>query len=140
MNAVSRKFDVDARFEDGARTADAGLLEHLRHVARTSRCKGYVDMFGACATLSGNRAVAAKAAAEVLMRCLSQALGRRPRLYREGEPETTFDEKWLLALARSLKACDNDSATFLLNSRVPKHARRNLVFLLGSVVDNFSQV
>ncbi|MFO7758402.1 MAG: hypothetical protein R6V26_07975 [Roseovarius sp.] len=116
------------------------LLDHLRHVARDVRCKEYVDMFGACAALSGNAGVAARAASEVLMRCLDQALGRRPILYREGEAETSFDEAWLLALARSLRQGDASSATFLLRSRVPAHARRHLVFLLRTVVDNHTQV
>jgi hypothetical protein len=116
------------------------LLDHLRHVARASRCKGYIDLFGACATLSGNHAVATQAASEILVRCLSQALGRRPVLYRVGEQETSFDEKWLIALARSLNSGDDTSATFLLHSRVPDHARRNLVFLLRRVANDFSEV
>lgn len=120
-------------------TLETSLLEHLRDVARTNRCKGYIDLFGACASLSGNRDVALHAASEVLMRCLSQALGRRPVLYRVGESETSFDEKWLISLARSLKAGDESSAAFLLHSRVPKHACRNLVFLLRNVVDGFCQ-
>ena len=97
-------------------------------------------MFGACAALSGNRQVAAQAASDVLMRCLAQALGRRPILYREGEPETSFDEAWLMTLARSLRQGDTSSATFLLHSRVPAHARRHLVFLLRMVVDKYAQV
>lgn len=116
------------------------LLDHVRDIARTNRCKGYIDLFGACASLSGNRDVARQAASEVLVRCLSQALGRRPVFYRVGEPETSFDEKWLMSLASSLKAGDESSAAFLLHSRVPKHARRNLVFLLRNVVDGFSQI
>lgn len=116
------------------------LLEHLRHVARINRCKSHIDLFGACAALSGNRQVAAQAASEILIRCLSQALGRRPILYREGERETSFDENWLIALARSLRQDDTASATFLLHSRVPRHARRNLTFLLRSVTDNFARI
>ncbi|WP_089885256.1 hypothetical protein [Citreimonas salinaria] len=116
------------------------VLDHLRRTARSSRCKSYVDLFGACASMSGNRQVAAQAASDVLMRCLSQALGRRPVLYREGEREMSFDEAWLMALVRSLQADDVASATFLLHSRVPKHARRNLVFLLQRVAEDFDQV
>ena len=116
------------------------LLDHLRQVARHVRCKGHVDMYCACAALSGNREVAAQASSEVLMRCLSQALGRRPVLLRAGEPVTSFDEAWLMALARSLRDGDTSSATFLLHSRVPAHARRHLVFLLRNVVDNFGAV
>ena len=115
------------------------LLDHLRHAARDVRCKSYVDLFGACAALSGNHKVASSAAADVLMRCLSQALGRRPVLYRRGESEMSFDEKWLVALADALRNQDQASATFLLHSRVPIHARRNVVFLLNNVVDGFYQ-
>jgi len=116
------------------------LLEHLRHVARDVRCNGHVDMFCACAALSGDRQIAAQAASDVLMRSLSQVLGRRPILFRAGEPERSFDEAWLLALARSLHDGDTSSATFLLHSRVPAHARRHLVFLLRAVLDNHAQV
>ena len=116
------------------------LLDHLRRVASAARCKSYVDLFGACAALSSNRDVAAQAASEVLVRCLSQALGRRPVLYREGETAMSFDEAWLMALARSLDGEDTQSATFLLHSRVPAHARRNFVFLLRTVLDNFYQI
>jgi hypothetical protein len=125
---------------DGSDAASEGLIDHLRDVARTNRCKAYIELFGACAALSANRNIARHAAAEVLVRCLSQALQRRPAFFRVGEQETSFDEKWLLALARSLKNGDEASATFLLNSRVPKHAHRNLVFLLRNVTDSFTQV
>ena len=130
---------------DGAPAPQSGfserpLLDHLRTVARINRCKGYIDLFGACAALSGNRDIALHAASEVLVRCLSQALGRRPVLYRVGEPETSFDEKWLIALARSLNTADESSFVFLLHSRVPKHARRNLVFLLHNVMDGFHSI
>jgi hypothetical protein len=116
------------------------LLDHLRHMARAARCKGYVDMLGACAALSGDDRIAAQAASEVLMRCLAQALGKRPILLREGEPETSFDEAWLMTLARSLRQRDDPSTAFLLRSRVPVHARRHLVVLLRMVVDRYSHV
>lgn len=116
------------------------LLDHLRHVAGAARCKGHVDMVGACAALSRDDRIAAQAAADVLMRCLAQALGRRPILLREGEPETSFDEAWLMTLARSLRQGDNASAAFLLRSRVPAHARRHLAFLLRTVVDTYVRV
>lgn len=137
--AVCRVYFESAPKKDDA-VEQHPLLDHVRGVARTNRCKGYIDLFGACASLSGNRDVARQAASEVLVRCLSQALGRRPILYRVGEPETSFDEKWLMSLARSLKAGDESSAAFLLHSRVPKHVRRNLVFLLRNVVDGSPQI
>lgn len=140
MTAALRQVSDQHIFGTTNDADQSSLLDHLRNVARTNRCKGYIDMFGACATLSANRNVAAQAASEVLVRCLSQALGRRPVLYRVGERETSFDEKWLIALARSLKNGDDVSATFLLHSRVPKHARRNLVFLLRNVSDKFCRI
>jgi hypothetical protein len=140
MTAALRKTSSEQGLGFGVHPDQSALLKHLRHVARASRCKGYIDLFGACAALSGNRDIAASAASEVLMRCLSQALGRRPLLYREGERETSFDENWLMALARSLQSDDTASATFLLNSRVPIHARRKLVFLLRNVVMQFPPV
>lgn len=140
MTAALRHVSDETVLGPGGSVAGQSLLEHLRHVGRANRCKSYVDLFGACAALSANRDVAAQAASDVLMRCLSQALGHRPVFYRETERETSFDEKWLIALARSLKSGDETSATFLLHSRVPKHARRTLVFLLRSVVDRFSTI
>lgn len=140
MTAAQRKISFQDRLEPARDAPPLSLLEHLRHAARTSRCKTYVDLFGACAALSGNRQVAAQAASEVLMRCLHQALGRRPVLYRMGERATSFDEDWLMALARSLQTDDTASATFLLHSRVPRHARRNLAFLLQTVVNAQDQV
>ena len=116
------------------------LLDQLRHVARASRCKCHVDMFGACAALSNTGDSEAHAASDLLVRCLAQALGRRPILYREGEAEMSFDEAWLMTLARCLREGDTASVAFLLRSRVPVHARRNLVFLLRMVVDENTPV
>jgi len=138
-SAVPRETTGDAVAPDVDARPDP-LLDHLRQVARDARCKRHVDMVCACAALSGNGEVAAQAAAEVLMRCLSQALGRRPVLFRAGERVTSFDEAWLMALARSLRDSDTASARFLLHSRVPAHMRRHLVFLLRTVVDNFGAV
>lgn len=140
MTSAMRKPAQRTTLDSGPGPGADTLLEHLRHVARDARCKSYVDLFGACAALSVNSRVAAQAASDVLMRCLSQALGRRPLLYRTGEAETSFDEDWLLALARSLKNGDSASAAFLLHSRVPKHAHRNIVFLLRNVADNFARI
>lgn len=137
--AIRKELDHPGLFPREDRRANL-LLNHLRHVWRSTRSKSYVDLFGTCAALSGNRHVAAEASSEALMRCLSQALGRRPVLFREGEQETSFDEAWLIALARRLKDGDTSSVTFLLHSRVPKHAHRNLVFLLRNIVDNFDQI
>ena len=140
MTSALRLPHYDGLHDNRTETGHTPLLDHLRHAARDARCKSYVDLFGACASLSVNRDSAKQAASDVLMRCLSQALGRRPILFRAGEPEISFDEDWLLALARSIRREDTASCTFLLHSRVPKHAHRNLVFLLGNVADNFPQI
>ncbi|WP_306151307.1 hypothetical protein [Roseovarius sp. MMSF_3281] len=140
MTAALRQVSDEYSFGTTEAVDSDCFLEHLRQVSRVNRCKSYIDMFGACAALSGNNHVATQAASEVLVRCLSQALGRRPVLLRRGERETSFDEDWLIAVARSLKTGDDASTTFLLNSRVPKHARRNLIFLLRHLVDNFSRI
>ena len=140
MTAAVCRVSLEGAPDTYVSPSETSLLEHLRDVSRTNRCKGYIDLFGACASLSGNRDVALHAASEVLVRCLSQALGRRPVLYRVGESEMSFDEKWLMSLARSLKVGDESSAAFLLHSRVPKHARRNLAFLVRNVVDGFCRI
>ena len=140
MTAAQRQTST-SRFEV-PRDDDANgrFLDHLRQSARAARCKSYVDLFGACALLSRDPRIASLAATDFLMRGLSQALGQRPVLFRPGETETSFDEDWLLALARSLKTDDVASATFLLHSRVPKHVRRTLVSLLRNVVDTFDRI
>ncbi len=140
MTAIASRVSIDRVSPPQPVLSEHSLIEHLRDVARTNRCKAYIDLFGACAALSGNRDIALHAASEVLVRCLSQALGHRPVLYRVGEMALSFDEKWLVALARSLKTGDEASATFLLHSRVPKHAHRNLVFLLRRVAERFPRI
>jgi hypothetical protein len=140
MTAIASQVSVDHMALPQPAPSEHSLIEHLRDVARINRCKAYIDLFGACASLSGNRDIALHAASEVLVRCLAQALGHRPVLYRVGEMALSFDEKWLVALARSLKTGDEASATFLLHSRVPKHAHRNLVFLLHRVAERFSRI
>ncbi|QFT60393.1 hypothetical protein FIU94_16305 [Sulfitobacter sp. THAF37] len=140
MSAIRHRISHDDRFDPADVTDRPAALTLLRRIARDSRCKSYVDLFGACAALSGNRQVAAQAACEVLILGLQQALGRRPVFYREDEHETSFDENWLLALARSLRTDDTASVTFLLHSRVHRSARRNLIFLLNSVFASTEQV
>ncbi len=140
MTAAQRDISKLQTSDPGIRADIEPFLDHLRLTASAARCKSYVDLFGACASLSRERHVAFQAASDLLMRCLSQALGQRPVWFRPGEAETSFDEDWLLALARALKREDLSSATFLLHSRVPIHARRTLIALLRNVVDNFDRI
>jgi len=116
------------------------FLNHLRLVALECRSKARSDLFEACALLSISKDDARKAHAEALMRCLDQALGKRPVLFRPGVDEISFDEAWLIQLATALNAQDHDSASFLLNSRIARHNRRQIRFLVGQVSERFSQV
>lgn len=126
--ALERRSAVDQQF-----------LTLIRQVARRCRVEPRTDLFHACALLSGNKGIARMAYAEVLMRCLGQALGRQPIFYRPGEVELSFDEAWLLRLRESLLREDEASATFLLKSRVVAHARRNCIFLLRGMSECFRQ-
>ncbi|QQA43804.1 hypothetical protein [Pelagovum pacificum] len=116
------------------------FLAHLRLAALACRAAPRTDLFEACATLAISRERAPEAHARVLMRTLAQALPHRPRLHRPGTEETSFDEQWLVALFRAIRAEDDDSFEFLLRSRVPVHVRRNIAFLVRSAagaVDKF---
>ncbi|MEM8579992.1 MAG: hypothetical protein AAGF50_02190 [Pseudomonadota bacterium] len=114
------------------------FLNLLRLVGRDCRAKARADLFQACATLSVDSSAAKMAHAEVLMRCLSQALEKTPIFYRPGEQSLSFDEAWLLQLASAIARGDTDSRTFLLHSRIVPHARRNCAFLVSAIVDQFS--
>ncbi|GGG77917.1 hypothetical protein GCM10011415_28570 [Salipiger pallidus] len=119
---------------------DRSLLEHLRVVALGCRVAARTDMFHACAVLAVDKPKAQAAHAQVLMRTLSQALGTRPRMLRPGVAELSFDERWLLALLRAVRMDDIDSLVFLMRSRVPHHAQRNLTFLIRMVSERFSRI
>jgi hypothetical protein len=109
-------------------------------VGMQCRASRRTDLFEACATLSGDRSIARAAHADVLMRTLTQALQRPAVFHRPGVAETSFDEAWLIRLARALSQRDEGSAAFLLRSRVVPHARRNLAFLVAAVSDEFALV
>lgn len=114
------------------------LLNHLRLMSLQCRTAARTDLFKACAVLSCAPGVARNAHAEVLMKCLSQTLGKVPVLYRPGVDEVSFDEAWLLRAATSAARGDWDSFRFLLTSRVPRHAQRQLGFLIIRVSERFS--
>ena len=70
---------------------DREVLNRLRWVARRCRSAARVDLFEACAILSTDRDVADTAHAEVLMKSLSQVLGKAPVFYRPGVGEVSFE-------------------------------------------------
>lgn len=123
------------RLTDGERH----FINMLRFVGRDCRAMARTDLFSACAVLSSDRTVARTAHAEVLMRCLGQALGKMPVLYRPGETDLSFDEAWLMQSAKAVRHDDTPSLSFLLRSRVAPQSRRNLAFLLRAITDEFTQ-
>lgn len=118
---------------------DREMLNRLRWVARRCRSAARVDLFEACAILSTDRDVADTAHAEVLMKSLSQVLGKAPVFYRPGVGEVSFDEAWLMRVMAALRSDDDASLVFLLRSRVRPSACRNLGYLIRSVSERFSR-
>ena len=75
--------------------------------------------------------------AEVLMRGLMQAIGKRPSFFSLDTTEFSFDEAWLARLFEAIENQDDDSCVFLIKSRVPVWYQRNVSFLLRSVSQSF---
>jgi len=96
------------------------------------------DLFEACALLSLDRNKSLNAHAEALMRCLSEALQHRAVLFRPGTSERSFDEDWLLQLARAVSTRDEASTTFLLHSRIDRMHHRHILFLVRNISQHFS--
>ncbi|MCV3272856.1 hypothetical protein [Roseobacter sinensis] len=120
--------------------AAAAILNELRCVALRCRTARRTDLFEACAVLSQTPNVARTAYAEALMKSLAQALGAAPVLLRPGVAEVSFDEAWLLRTIIAAQADDRSSFLFLIRSRVPHAARRNLGFLILSVSERFGRI
>lgn len=119
---------------------EMNFLNHLRMVALSCRVKRRSDIFQACALISTDPQSTREAHVEALMRCLSEAMNRRPVMLRTGSAEVSFDEAWLIQLAKSLARGDTDSTAFLVGSRVVPAHRRNIRFLVGRISDCFSLV
>ncbi|WP_136637141.1 hypothetical protein [Pseudooceanicola onchidii] len=119
---------------------DMNFLNHLRMVALSCRVKPRSNIFEACALIATDPQSTRDAHVEALMRSLSEAMNRRPTLLRTGSTEVSFDEAWLIRLAKSLAHGDSDSAAFLLASRVVPAHRRNIRFLVGRISDCFALV
>lgn len=116
------------------------LINHLRVIGLRCRAARRAAPLESCALIGARDEAARSLHAETLMRALPHALGQAPVLYKPGSALLSFDEAWILALARALKRDDMPSATFLLRSRVPAHARRGLAFLLRSVSEHFALI
>jgi len=115
-----------------------GFLDRLRWVALGCRAAARVDLFEACAVLSSDRHVADTAHAEVLVKGMSQAIGKPAVFYRPGVAEISFDEAWILRIVAAMDGGDDASLLFLLRSRVHPAACRNLGFLLRNARDRLA--
>lgn len=113
-------------------------LNHLRFISMGCRAKRRTDLFEACALLHADRMASREAHAEALMRCLNEALNKQALLHAPGTVETSFDERWLVELGRSIGREDEPSIQFLLHSRVPQEHRRLVRFLIGQISECFS--
>lgn len=109
------------------------VLDQMRQASLACRTASRGDLFKACALLSLDRAVAGPAHAEALVKCVTQALGRPPKLLRPGVAEVTFDEAWLAGLAETAARGDEASFAFLLKSRIAPEHRRAIAFLSRSI-------
>jgi hypothetical protein len=109
----------------------------LRLAALACRTSARTDLFEACAVLSTTPQIAKSAYIETLTRCLAQAMGQTPTLFRPGVAEVSFDEAWLLRAAEAVQNHDSNSFTFLIRSRIPPEHRRNLGYLIGTISEHF---
>jgi hypothetical protein len=74
----------------------------------------------------------------MLARLLPTLLMRRPVLWRPGTRGRSFDEDWVLALARALRTDDRASARFLLARRARPEGAATLRMLVGDVAARLS--
>lgn len=140
--ALAHVHDIDA-VPRPRRTfpADAlSALNTLRLTALRCRSAARLDLFRACAVLAMERDRNPEVFADALIRTLGQGLGRSPNFLRPGCEERTFDEEWLLALFLAIRSGDDASATFLLDSRIDRSARRSLGFLIGRLAEHLDEL
>jgi hypothetical protein len=109
------------------------ILRYIRRASARARARARLDLFGACAMLSTERDIAARAYLDTLLRTLEQGLGRAPVIYCEACPQMSFDERWIMALLDAQGRHDQDSFAFLLCSRLPRPTRRHIGFLIAGI-------
>ncbi len=115
-----------------------GTLNALRFVALTCRAAPKTDLFEACALIATRKQTGAEAFATALLRCLPQAIGKRPVFYQPGTADLSFDEKWLMRAVIAANQADGDSLAFLIRSRVTPENQRNVSFLIKGISDNYA--
>ncbi|MEL7099146.1 MAG: hypothetical protein AAGM84_09995 [Pseudomonadota bacterium] len=136
MTPLRQRFEQD-HARQGAPDEESDFLNHLRVMAMSCRIKPRADLFKACALLQLDGSATREAYSEALVRCLDTALGQRTQLFSPGVIERSFDERWLIALARASGREDEPSLSFLLSSRVPAQNRRMIRFLIGRIAGCF---
>lgn len=112
----------------------------LRRLAPRCQAGARLDLFHACAMLSTDSGVAARSYAEALLRGLAVVLGRVPVLHQPGASELSFDEAWIASLLTAARRGDEDSTRFLLASRLPRHARRQIGWLAAQLAQRQDQM
>ncbi|WP_168219799.1 hypothetical protein [Pseudotabrizicola formosa] len=112
----------------------------LRRLAPRCQAGARLDLFRACAMLSAHADVAARAYAEALLRGLAGVLGRAPVLHQPGAAELSFDEAWIASLLAAARRGDAGSVQFLLASRLPRHAWRQIGWLAAQLAQRQDQI
>lgn len=114
--------------------ATLDILTDVRLAALTCRSAARADIFKACALLSTAPREARPVFARAYVRCLTQALGKAPVIFRPGVSELSFDESWLTSALRAAQSGDDASFTFLIHARVPFEHRRAIGFLIRGLL------
>lgn len=112
----------------------------LRRLAPRCQAGARLDLFRACAMLSTDSGVAARSYAEALLRGLAVVMGRVPVLHQPGAGELSFDEAWIASLLAAAKRGDEGSMRFLLASRLPRHAQRQIGWLAFQLAQRQEQM
>lgn len=110
-------------------------LNHLRGAAIRARAAALADQ-GAVPKQPDTDPEAADDFAVTLVRFLNAVLPRDTDLSQPYGAETTFDEKWLLALIDAQLRADTDSLYFLANTRLKLVYHAPLLFLLSAFMEN----
>lgn len=110
------------------------VLDEVREAAWRSQAQPRIELFEACAMLSRDRSRSQRAFRDALLRTLAEGLDRRPVFYRPQARDLSFDERWLMALIDAVERGDGDSLAFLTASRLRRHARRQVLFLVSGLV------
>ncbi|MEM9715565.1 MAG: hypothetical protein AAF826_03505 [Pseudomonadota bacterium] len=140
MSLLAHKhFEQEIHIEP-QKTEVSPVVIFLRMIALQCRASARADLFKACAMLSHEPNISVQAVGDALVKCLPQALRKRPVFYAVSEQSLSFDEAWLTRLVSAISAGDTASAEFLLKSRITPEARRNVQFLASKISEHFALV